>query len=63
MHQTTIRFSPDTWSWIEREARAEGVSAAHYVREAVSQRLAAAEARRAVGQDPSARRDAETTLA
>ena len=34
MHATTIRFSPISWSLIEREARREGVSVAQYVREA-----------------------------
>jgi hypothetical protein len=39
MHQTTIRFGPDVWSRIESEARASGVSAAQFVRDAVLARL------------------------
>jgi hypothetical protein len=41
VHQTTIRFANDAWERIEREARASGVSAAQYVREATVARLAA----------------------
>jgi hypothetical protein len=40
VHQTTIRFSVDTWAGIEREARAMGVSAAQFVRESAIARLA-----------------------
>jgi hypothetical protein len=40
VHQTTIRFSVDTWARIEREARAMGVSAAQFVRESAIARLA-----------------------
>jgi ribonuclease D len=40
LHQTTIRFSVDTWARIEREARARGVSAAQFVRESTIARLA-----------------------
>jgi hypothetical protein len=40
MHQTTIRFANDAWAKIEHEARASGVSAAQYVREATIARLA-----------------------
>jgi hypothetical protein len=43
VHQTTIRFSEETWSSIEREARAIGVSAAQFVREAAIMRLVSAE--------------------
>ena len=39
MHQTTIRFSTELWAELEREAAAEGVSAAHYVRDAALARL------------------------
>jgi hypothetical protein len=39
VHQTTIRFSEETWGSIEREARAIGVSAAQFVREAAIMRL------------------------
>jgi hypothetical protein len=46
MHQTTIRFSPDIWARLEDAAREAGVSAAHYVREAVVARLAYADAQR-----------------
>jgi hypothetical protein len=42
MHQTTIRFGPDTWSALERRAAALGVSAAQFVRDATLTRLAMA---------------------
>lgn len=40
MHQTTVRFSADLWSDLEREARRNGVSAAQYIREATLARIA-----------------------
>jgi len=40
MHQTTVRFTADLWSQLEAEARAIGVSAAQYVRDATLARLA-----------------------
>jgi hypothetical protein len=39
MHQTTVRFSPDLWESLEREAAGLGVSVAQYVREAALTRL------------------------
>jgi hypothetical protein len=46
MHQTTIRFTPQTWRDLEREARALGVSAAQYVRDATVAQLAYGAGRR-----------------
>jgi sRNA-binding protein len=40
MHQTTIRFAPQVWDELEREARTLGVSAAQYIRDATASRLA-----------------------
>jgi hypothetical protein len=40
MHQTTVRFSPELWSMLEREAAQSGVSVAHYVRDAALARIA-----------------------
>jgi Ribbon-helix-helix domain len=40
MRATTIRFSPELWSILEREARREGVSVAQFVREAALFRAA-----------------------
>jgi hypothetical protein len=39
MHQTTIRFSADSWAVLEHEAAKLGVSAAQYIREAVLARV------------------------
>ena len=41
MHATTVRFSPDLWSVLEREAASAGVSAAQFVRDAAVLRLGA----------------------
>jgi hypothetical protein len=46
MHQTTVRFGPDLWAELEREAANSGVSAAQYVREATLTRLAYSAAQR-----------------
>jgi hypothetical protein len=40
MHQTTIRFAPQTWRDLEREARSLSISAAQYVRDATVAQLA-----------------------
>jgi hypothetical protein len=40
MRATTIRFSAELWSVLEREARREGVSVAQYVRDAALFRVA-----------------------
>src|SRR5829696_2640658 len=40
MRATTVRFSEDLWSMLEREATKSGVSAAQFVREATILRLA-----------------------
>jgi hypothetical protein len=39
MHQTTIRFGPDTWAALQAEAERLGVSAAQYVRDSALSRL------------------------
>ena len=53
MHQTTVRFGPDLWVDLEREAAAVGVSIAQYVRDAAAARLNYATERR--GDDGLAR--------
>jgi len=40
MHQTTLRFGPDLWAAVTREAERQGVSVSHYVRDATVSRLA-----------------------
>jgi hypothetical protein len=40
MRATTVRFTEDLWSLLEREASAEGVSAAQFVRDATIMRVA-----------------------
>jgi hypothetical protein len=40
MRATTIRFTPELWSLLERESRREGVSVAQYVRDAALFRAA-----------------------
>ena len=40
MRATTIRFTPELWGLLEREARREGVSVAQYVRDAALFRAA-----------------------
>jgi hypothetical protein len=49
MRATTIRFTPDLWQRLEREAAREGVSVAQYVRDAALFRIAYAEGTRAEG--------------
>ncbi len=46
MHQTTVRFSPQLWEMLEREAKRSGVSAAHYIRDSALARLAYAAGKR-----------------
>ena len=40
MRATTVRFSEALWTLVEREAQADGVSAAQYVRDATILRTA-----------------------
>lgn len=40
MRATTIRFTPELWELLEREAAQEGVSVAQYVRDAALFRIA-----------------------
>jgi hypothetical protein len=40
MRATTVRFSESLWTMVEREANREGVSAAHYIRDATILRAA-----------------------
>ncbi len=46
MRATTVRFDESLWSMLEREARAQGVSAAQFVRDATILRVAAVAAQR-----------------
>jgi len=40
MRATTIRFTPELWTLLQREATKEGVSVAQYVRDAALFRVA-----------------------
>lgn len=46
MHATTVRFTDDLWELLEREAAAQGVSVAQFVRDAALLRVASVMARR-----------------
>src|SRR5919106_583267 len=46
MRATTVRFSEDLWEVLEREAAAQGTSAAQLIRDATILRVAALAARR-----------------
>src|SRR3954451_7127695 len=46
MRATTVRFSGDLWSLLEREAAAQGVSAAQFIRDATILRVAVLAERR-----------------
>jgi hypothetical protein len=52
MRATTIRFTPELWEQLQREATRQGVSVAQYVRDAALFRVAYGEgARREQGED------------
>jgi len=55
MRATTIRFTPELWELLEREAAREGVSVAQYVRDAALFRIAYTAGARG---DPSGPQDA-----
>ncbi len=59
MRATTIRFTSDLWEQLEREAAAQEVSVAQYVREAALYRVAYSAGARGEdsGRTPPARRD------
>src|SRR3954467_1703851 len=46
MRATTVRFSDDLWRLLEREAGAQGVSAAQFIRDATILRVAVLSERR-----------------
>ena len=46
MRATTVRFSEDLWELLEREAQAQGISTAQFVRDAAIMRLGVLSARR-----------------
>ncbi len=46
MHATTVRFTDDLWELLEREAAAQGVSVAQFVRDAALMRVATVMSRR-----------------
>jgi hypothetical protein len=46
MHATTVRFTDDLWQLLEREAAAQGVSVAQFVRDAALMRVATVMSRR-----------------
>jgi GAF domain-containing protein len=60
MRATTVRFDESLWAMLEREARAQGVSAAQFVRDATILRIAAVATRRG---DEELTRDVEDVAA
>src|SRR3954447_6956449 len=60
MRATTVRFSDDLWALLEREAGAQGVSAAQFIRDATTLRVAILGGRRG---DPEARLTIEQVAA
>src|SRR3954468_22355028 len=60
MRATTVRFSDDLWALLEREAGAQGVSAAQFIRDATILRVAILAERRG---DPEARLTIEQVAA
>ncbi|NLT06347.1 MAG: hypothetical protein GXY03_08550 [Solirubrobacterales bacterium] len=52
MKATTIRFTPELWALLQREADREGVSVAQYVRDAALFRVAYSAGARREGELP-----------